>query len=182
MKTTQDIDQLFEMMNDSLNEDITVPETDLEEMDKKYQEDKIKENRKIRNRLVFFGIVFIAALIFGKDPHTKINIILFLPFLVKMIWINHQGQKALREQNKAVSFTEFEHKKKQITEIFFNQYKRLRTPIYLAVFIGACANLYYIIEAHDIFDKVGVSILTLIGALITITAVQGLMSKYKKQN
>ena len=181
MKTTQDIDQLFNMMNDTLNQDVSIPKVDLKELDEKYQKEKLKEHKSVRNRFVISALIFIAYLIFGKNLQTKINILIFFPFLAKIIWINHQAKVALEQQNKAVSFTKFEEKKKEITEIFYNQYKRIRTPIYMAMFMMACANLYYTLISPGTIEVVGYTSLTLIGCYITVKSFRSLLNKYKIQ-
>lgn len=179
MKTTQDIDQLFNMMNDSLSEDLSIPEVNLQELDNQFQDEKLKEHRSVTLRLIIMGILLIPVFIFTKEIQTKINILLFVPILMRIFWINHQGMQALKNQDKAVSFTEFEEKKNQIREIFHNQFKRMRTPIYLALLTGASVNFYFIMKAPNMFDIVGHAVLTPFGCFITIKAVRGLIHKYK---
>lgn len=181
MKTTQDIDQLFDMMNDSFNEDLTIPKVDIEELNKKQQEAKLKEHRSFTKRFIIFGILMIPAFILTKDIQTKINIVLFIPMLMQIFWINHKGLQALRNQDKAVSVTEFEENKNQIREIFYNQFKKMRTPIYLMLFIGTSVNFYFIAKSLDMFDIVGGIVLTIVGCTITITSMQRLIKKYKNQ-
>lgn len=180
MKTTQDIDQLFDLMNESYNENLLIPEVDIEELNKKQQEEKIKEHRSVTKRFVAFGIFMIPAFIFTKDIQTKINIILFIPMLMHIFWINHKGLQALKNQDKAVSFTEFEENKNQIREIFHKQFKKMRTPIYLMLLIGSCVNFYFITKEMDMFNIVGGIFLTLLGCFITVSSIQGLIKKYKK--
>lgn len=180
MKTTQDIDQLFDMMSDSFNEDLTIPEIDLEELNKKQQEEKFKEHRSVTKRFVIFGILMIPAFILTKDIQTKINIILFIPMLMHILWINHKGLQALKNQDKAVSVTEFEENKNQIREIFYNQFKKIRTPMYLMLLVGSCVNFYFITKEMEMFNIVGGIILTILGCFITVSSMQELIKKYKK--
>jgi hypothetical protein len=181
MKTTQDIDQLFNMMNDTLNQDVSIPKVDLKELDEKYQKEKLKEHRSVRNRFIISGLLLTAYLVFGRNLQTKINILIFFPFLAKIIWINHQAKLALDQQNKAVSFTKFEEKKKEITESFYNQYKKIRTPIYIAMFTIAGVNLYYTLKNPGTIEVVLYTLLTLLGCFITIKSLRSLITKYKIQ-
>lgn len=180
MSENKNIDQMLDNLDNFLEMKDDSSAINIEEIAKKYQAKKLREQKG--NSRTLIGFFFLGISLFLLTPGTlgRINMVLFGILLILTYLLNYNAQKEIERQDLAVSFNNFREQRKKIALASLKQFIGMRIIFYSAFLIGIGIDIYDYIKEPHYLKLIIYPIMLTWGGILAIRSIESAIKEYRE--